>query len=113
MLQRWDVFCLPGERDMLTKKHQQRYDAFYTSTHKNEYLDQKTELLVGLSAAMAMNCLPCMDYYLREAKKAGISKGEISEVLAKVMAVAAGQKRLQLKEVVEKYEIDLDGFQEE
>jgi alkylhydroperoxidase/carboxymuconolactone decarboxylase family protein YurZ len=86
---------------MLTKRQQELYDSFYESTHNNEYLDQKTEVLVGLSAAMAMNCAPCVRYYLQQAKQAEVSKGEISEVLAKVMAVAAGQKRLQMEEVLE------------
>jgi len=95
---------------MLTKRQQQLYDSFYQSTHNNEYLDQKTEVLVGLSAAMAMNCAPCTRYYLEQAKKSNISTGEISEVLAKVMAVAAGQKRLQMQEVIEVCEIDLESF---
>lgn len=93
---------------MLTKRQQALYDSFYESTHNNECLDQKTEVLVGLSAAMAMNCAPCVRYYLQQAKQAGISKGEISEVLAKVMAVAAGQKRLQMEEVIEGYGIDIE-----
>jgi len=93
---------------MLTEKQQELYSSFYESTHSNEYLDQKTEVFVGLAAAMGMNCTPCIEYYLKQAKKAGISKGEISEVLAKVMAVAAGQKRLQMQEVTEKYGIDLN-----
>ena len=92
---------------MLTKRQQKLYNSFYDSTHNNEYLDQKTEILVGLSAAMAMNCAPCVRYYLQQAKQAGVSKGEISEVLAKVMAVAAGQKRLQMEEVLESYVIDI------
>lgn len=92
---------------MLTKRQQELYNSFYDSTHNNEYLDQKTEILVGLSAAMAMNCAPCVRYYLQQAKQAGVSKGEISEVLAKVMAVAAGQKRLQMEEVLESYVIDI------
>ncbi|MGF1701471.1 carboxymuconolactone decarboxylase family protein [Photobacterium makurazakiensis] len=92
-------------------KHQDLYGAFYRSTHDNEYLDTRTELLVGLSAAMALNCLPCTRYYLHEAKKAGITKGEISDVTAKVMAVAAGQKKLQMQEVLDKYKIDLDTFE--
>ncbi len=79
---------------MLSKHHQQRYDAFYESTHTNEHLDQKTELLVGPATAMAMNCQPCTRYYLNQAK-AGVKKAAMSEVLAKVMAVAAGQKQLQ------------------
>ncbi len=96
---------------MLTKRQQMKYDSFYESTHKNEFLDQKTELLVGLSAAMAMNCAPCTRYYLEQAKKAKISKGEISEVLAKVMAVAAGQKRLQMQEVIKGYGIEIESYQ--
>lgn len=93
---------------MLTKNQQKLYDAFYKSTHDNEYLNQKTEILVGLSAAIAMNCTPCTSYYLEQAKKTEISKGEISEVLAKVMAVAAGQKRLQTLEVLEKHKKDFE-----
>lgn len=92
---------------MLTKRQQELYNSFYDSTHNNEYLDQKTEILVGLYAAMAMNCAPCVRYYLQQAKQAGVSEGEISEVLAKVMAVAAGQKRLQMEEVLESYVIDI------
>lgn len=96
---------------MLTTNHQEKYSAFYESTHKNEYLDSKVELLVGLSAAMAMNCAPCVRYYLHEAKKANISKGEVSEVLAKVMAVSAGQKRLQFQEVLSNNSISLDDYE--
>jgi alkylhydroperoxidase/carboxymuconolactone decarboxylase family protein YurZ len=92
---------------MVTKGQQELYNSFYDSTHNNEYLDQKTEILVGLSADMAMNCAPCVRYYLQQAKQAGVSEGEISEVLAKVMAVAAGQKRLQMEEVLESYVIDI------
>jgi alkylhydroperoxidase/carboxymuconolactone decarboxylase family protein YurZ len=88
---------------MLTKRQQALYDSFYESTHENEHLDQKTELLVGLSAAMAMNCAPCTAYYLEKSRDAGVAKGEIAEVLAKVMAVAAGQKRLQMQAVLEEY----------
>jgi alkylhydroperoxidase/carboxymuconolactone decarboxylase family protein YurZ len=95
---------------MLNKRQQELYDAFYESTHNNEHLDHKTEVLVGLSAAMAMNCAPCTGYYLEQANKAQVSKGELSEVLAKVMAVAAGQKRLQMQQVVDDYAIDLEVY---
>jgi alkylhydroperoxidase/carboxymuconolactone decarboxylase family protein YurZ len=96
---------------MLTKRQQELYDSFYESTHKNEFLDKKTEVLVGLSAAIAMNCAPCTEYYLIQAKKVNISKGEIAEVLAKVMAVAAGQKRLQMQEVIASYDIDIESYE--
>ncbi len=95
---------------ILTEKQQELYDSFYESTHNNEHIDIKTEILVGLSAALAMNCSPCTSYYLKEAIKANITKGEISEVLAKVMAVAAGQKRLQAQEVIESNGIDIESY---
>ncbi len=96
---------------LLTKRQQKLYDSFYKSTHKNEHLDSKTELLVGLSAALAMNCAPCTEYYLKQAKKANVTKGEISEILAKVMAVSAGQKRLQMQDVLTKYDISLEALE--
>ena len=96
---------------MLSKHHKELYDAFYESTHKSEFLDQKTEVLVRLAAAIGMNCQPCTKYYLHQAKKAGVKNGEVSEVLAKVMAVAAGQKRLQAQQILEQYKIDLDTFE--
>ncbi len=95
---------------MLSTRQQALYDSFYESTHNNEYLDPQTELLVGLAAAMAMNCAPCTEYYLQQAKQARISKGEIAEVLAKVMAVAAGQKRLQMQQVLTDHAISLEAF---
>ena len=95
---------------LLTDKQQKLYASFYESTHSNEHIDTKTELLVGLAAAIAMNCNPCTSYYLKEAKRSNISRGEISEVFAKVMAVAAGQKRLQTQEVIEKHGIDFESY---
>ncbi len=97
--------------NILTKKHQQAYDDFYESTHENEFLDQKTEILIGLSASIAMSCKPCTNYYLKQAKKANIAKGEISEVLAKVMAVSAGQKRLQVQDVLNDYKINIESYE--
>jgi len=96
---------------MLNKRQKELYDSFYESTHENTFLDSKTEVLVGLSAAMAMNCSSCVRYYLIKAKEVGVSKGELSEVLAKVMAVAAGQKRLQAQDVLKKYRIDLESYE--
>ena len=94
--------------EILTKKQQELYNSFYESTHDNEHIDNKTELLVGLSAALAMNCEPCTNYYLKKAQKENIKKGEISEVIAKVMAVAAGQKRLQAEAIINSSGIDLE-----
>ena len=95
---------------MLNNKQQRLYDDFYRSTHENQVLDRQTELLVGLSAAMSMNCAPCTRYYLEKCRDAGIPRQAISEVLAKVMAVAAGQKKLQAADVIDRYQIDLSQF---
>ena len=92
---------------MLNQKQKELYDAFYDSTHQNLLLDGKTETLVGLAAAMALDCEPCTAYYLKRAKLVGASKGEVSEVLAKVMAVAAGQKRLQADAVMQALKVEL------
>ena len=91
--------------EILTKKQKELYDSFYESTHNNEHLDSKTELLVGLSAALALNCEPCTHYYLHKAKAANIIKAEVSEVIAKVMAVSAGQKRLQAEAMLKESDI--------
>jgi alkylhydroperoxidase/carboxymuconolactone decarboxylase family protein YurZ len=97
---------LPG----LTSQHDKTYSDFYNSTKRNEHLSPRETLLVGLAAAMGVNCIPCQRFYLQECKKAGISKGDVSEVLAKVMAVSSGQKRLQFQEVLDRYGIKLDDF---
>lgn len=94
----------------LTDRHNASYTEFYNSTKDNEHLSSRESLLVGLGAAMAMNCIPCQRFYLLECKKAAITRGAISEVLAKVMAVAAGQKRLQFQEVLDRFQVHLEDF---
>ena len=89
---------------MLSEKHENLFSRFYESTHHNEHLDDKTIALVGLAAGIALNCYSCMEFYIDKAKEHKVSRGEIGEVLAKVMAVAAGQKRVQLKSVYENFE---------
>ena len=93
---------------ILTENQNKSYNSFYKSTHNSEHLSGKTEIFVALSAALAMNCEPCANYYLKAAKKENITQDEISEVIAKVMAVAAGQKRLQAEEILNKLGIDFE-----
>ena len=95
---------------MLKDSQQKLYEAFYDATHNNQHLDSRTELLVGLSAAIAMNCEPCTAYYLKNLKADGACKEEIQEVIAKVMAVAAGQKKLQTQRALKEFNIDLEKF---
>lgn len=95
----------------LSKEQNKLYDAFYNSTIDDGVLDEKTEHLVGLAAAMATNCAPCTAFYVQRCKKAGIAKAEIQAVLAKVMAVAAGQKRLQTEKALQAAHINFDEFE--
>ena len=40
-------------------------------------LNPRDSELVALGAAMGSNCVPCIEYHIPEARKAGISDGEI------------------------------------
>jgi len=79
---------------MMTYRQQQLFEQFRESTHANEHLNAEEGIIVGLTAAMALDCKPCLRYYISLAKRAGISEGKVSEVLAKVMVVSANKKRL-------------------
>ena len=90
---------------MLKDNQEKLFDAFYQSTIDNAYLDTRTEILVGLASAISLNCYPCMKYYFTRAKEFKIKNVEISEVVAKVMAVSAAQKRIQSEEVIKKLKL--------
>ena len=50
--------------------------------------------LVALGAALASNCVPCIEFHVPAARKAGLSEGEIGEALAladKIRQVPAGK----------------------
>lgn len=95
---------------VLKEKQQKAYEEFYESTHSNDALDTRTELLIGLAAAIALNCEPCTAYYLKKLQIDGASKIEIKETVAKVMAVSAGQKKLQTQRTIEDFKINMNKF---
>ena len=50
--------------------------------------------LVALGAALASNCVPCIEFHVPAARKAGLSDAEIGEALAladKIRQVPAGK----------------------
>ena len=94
----------------LAEQQQKLYEDFYKSTMTDSVLDAKTEALVGLASAIATNCEPCTAFYVKRCLKVGASKAEIQAVLAKVMAVASGQKRLQMQKALKEANIDIDGM---
>jgi alkylhydroperoxidase/carboxymuconolactone decarboxylase family protein YurZ len=87
---------------MLPEKQQKAFGDFYDTVRHNDILEPKTTLLLHLGAAMALGCSPCMEYYLGQAEKEGISAEEIGAVQGVVMAVGAGRVNAQLREVERK-----------
>jgi alkylhydroperoxidase/carboxymuconolactone decarboxylase family protein YurZ len=84
---------------MLPEKQQKSFGEFYDTVRNNEILEPKTTLLLHLAAAMALGCSPCMEYYLGQVEKEGVTAEEIGAVQAVVMAVSAGKVNAQLREV--------------
>lgn len=76
--------------------------------------------LVALGAALAANCIPCVEFHIPKAREAGISAAELSEVLTladKVRQVPAKKvlevaKRLVEREGAEQPGSTLDGCAE-
>ena len=85
---------------MLNSPHAEAWSAFYASTTKGSVLDERTMVLVALAAAMAVDCEPCVEGYLSKCKEIGITDAEISDVLAKVMAVSAGKNKIKYARIV-------------
>lgn len=44
-------------------------------------LTSRERELVALGAALGSNCVPCIEYHVPEARKAGLSDGEIGEAI--------------------------------
>jgi len=83
---------------MLSGKPKETFEAFYDTVRHNEILSAKTTYLLHLATAMAVGCVPCMEYYLKQKDLEGISDEEISTVQAIVMAVSSGRVNAQLRE---------------
>ncbi len=87
---------------MLPKRQKETFEVFYDAARQNTILDPKTTLLLHLGSAMALGCMPCMEHYLGQAEKEGITSEEIGAVQAVVMAVSAGRVNAQLREAVQR-----------
>ena len=83
-------------------QQKEAFDNFYKSARHSGVLDNKTSLLVHLSAAMAVGCYPCMQYYLDQVDDVGLTDDEISTVEAIAMAVSAGRVMMQFNDVLTK-----------
>jgi len=83
---------LPNQKETFNK--------FYESARYNEVLSDKTSLLIHMASAMSVACIPCMEYYMTQAAKFGVSKEEISAVQSIVMAVSAGKVKMQFRDII-------------
>ncbi len=45
------------------------------------HLSPRDRELVALGAAMGSNCVPCIEYHIPQARRAGLSDSEISETI--------------------------------
>lgn len=86
---------------MLNSRHSGTWSSFYASTAKGSVLDERTMSLIGLAAAIACDCEPCVESYLTKCNEVGITDVEISDVLAKVMAVSAGKNKVKFSRVMD------------
>ena len=80
----------------LPEEQQKAFDQFYSSARNNTVLDEKTTVMIHLASAMAVACHPCMQYYLSQVDKAGITDEEIGVIQAIVMAVSGGRVMMQV-----------------
>ena len=83
---------------MLTGDQKETFESFYDAVRYNSVLPAKTTYLLHLATAMAVGCVPCMEYYLKQKEQEGASAEEISAVQAIVMAVSSGRVNAQLRE---------------
>ena len=87
---------------MLNVQHADSWSSFYASTNKGGVLDERTMVLIGLAAAIAVDCEPCAEAYLAKCNGHGISDAEIADVLAKVMAVSADKRNIKFSRTLER-----------
>ncbi len=83
---------------MLPSIQQKTFGDFYDSVRTNNILAPKTTYLLHLATAMAVGCVPCMEYYLKQKGTEGVTEEEIGAVQAVVMAVSAGKINAQLRQ---------------
>lgn len=83
---------------MLRGEPKTTFETFYDAVHSNDVLPAKTTYLLHLATAMALGCIPCMEFYLKQKEQEGVSDEEVSAVQAVVMTVSAGRVNAQLRE---------------
>lgn len=75
-------------------------------------LKDREKRLVALGAAIASNCVPCIENYIPEARKAGFSESQIREALQIADKVRQVPARMVLRTALARVEGDRSGLTE-
>ncbi len=57
-------------------------------------MDKKWIELIAVAVSVCVNCAPCTDFHITEAKKHGATPAEINKVFKVIMAVSAGKTKV-------------------
>jgi AhpD family alkylhydroperoxidase len=85
---------------MLLKEINRLYDNFSNKVYSPNILDGKTKELIALACSVMADCVPCIEYHLKQAKEAGAENDQIREALAISLSVAAGSKRAKYAQLI-------------
>lgn len=75
-------------------------------------LNDRDQRLVALGAAVASNCIPCVDYHVPEARRAGLNDGQIKEAVRIADKVRQVPARLVLEAALARLEESTAGSAE-
>lgn len=68
-------------------------------------MDSRTEVMVALSAAVGVNCIPCFDHLYAKAREAGLGEEDIKEVVLTAYKVKNGASAFLKNAIQEQIEI--------
>lgn len=87
---RGQVLAGVGEIAKLSPDTVKGYAALSGAGAKTGHLDAKTRELIALAVAISLRCDGCITVHSAEARKLGITEGELAEALGVATAINAG-----------------------
>ena len=79
-----------GEIGKLSPETFKGYATLSGAGAKTAHLDAKTRELIALAVAISLRCDGCITVHAAEAKKQGVTEGELAEALGTAISVNAG-----------------------
>jgi AhpD family alkylhydroperoxidase len=87
---RGQVVAGVGEISKLSPDTVRGYATLSGAGNKTGHLDAKTRELIALAVAISLRCDGCITIHSAEAKKLGVTEGELAEALGVATAINAG-----------------------